>query len=128
VLVVANQTADTEKLLEVLKKKSDANFIVVMPQGEGTSGDPYERLAHVLRHMEEAGLEAVGQVVHPDPFTAIQNAVRFYPVDEIVISTFEPERSGWLRSDLIERVKDATHKPVEHIIVEQSDAKEESAA
>ena len=40
----------------------------------------------------------------PDPFTAIQNALQFYPVDEIVISTLPGERSGWLRADLIERV------------------------
>jgi hypothetical protein len=87
-----------------------------MPQGEGAEGDPYERLATVLRKLEESGVDAVGQVVHPDPFTAIQNAVRYYPVDEIIISTFEPEKSGWLRADLVGRVKGATGKPVEHVV------------
>ena len=38
--------------------------------------------------------------MHPDPYTAIQNALQFYNVDEIVISTFPDERSGWMRSDL----------------------------
>lgn len=128
VLVVANQTADTDKLFETLKAKQGSSFIVILPQGEGAAGDPYERLAHVLRHMEEQGLEAVGQVVHPDPFTAIQNAVRFYSVDEIVISTFEPERSGWLRADLVERVKTATAKPVEHVVVAMRDARREESA
>lgn len=128
VLVVANQTADTDKLLDALKERTGSHFIVVMPQGAGGAGDPYDRLAHVLRHMEEQGLDAVGQVVHPDPFTAIQNAIRFYPVDEIVISTFEPERSGWLRADLVDRVKDATGKPVEHVVVEMGDARKEGSA
>jgi hypothetical protein len=73
-------------------------------------------LAHVLRRLEDEGVNAVGQVVHPDPFTAIQNAVQWYPVDDIIISTFEPERSGWLRADLVGRVKSATGKPVEHMI------------
>jgi hypothetical protein len=54
--------------------------------------------------------------VHPDPFTAIQNAVRWYPVDDIIISTFAPERSGWLRADLVGRVRSATGKPVEHVV------------
>ena len=118
-LVVANQTVETQQLFDALKRKAAEGphrFVVIMPQGEGGGGDPYERLAHVLQHLEDEGLDAVGQVVHPDPFTAIQNAVRYYPVDDIVISTFEAERSGWLRSDLIERVKAATHKPVEHIV------------
>jgi biopolymer transport protein ExbD len=122
-LVVANQTIENEKLFEALKEKArggEHRFVVIMPQGEGAGGDPYERLAHVLQHLEEAGLDAVGQVVHPDPFTAIQNAVRYYPVDDIIISTFEPERSGWLRTDLIERVRNATNKPVDHVIAEEA--------
>ena len=43
--------------------------------------------------------------MHPDPFTAIQNALQFYAVDDIVISTFPETRSGWLRGDLIGRVQ-----------------------
>jgi len=124
--VVANQTVDTDQLFATLKEKAadgPRRFVVIMPQGEGGGGDPYARLAQVLSHLEEAGLDAVGQVVHPDPFTAIQNAVRYYPVDDIVISTFEPERSGWMRSDLIERVKNATHKPVEHVVADGAPSK-----
>jgi hypothetical protein len=118
-LVVANQTLEDQHLLDLIKSRaSDGQhrFVLIMPQGEGAEGDPYERLAHVLRKLEEMGVDAVGQVVHPDPFTAIQNAVRWYPVDDIIISTFAPERSGWLRADLVDRVKSATGKPVEHIV------------
>ena len=118
-LVVANQTVEDQHLLDLIKSRSSDGrhrFVLIMPQGEGAEGDPYERLAHVLRRLEDAGVDAVGQVVHPDPFTAIQNAVQWYPVDDIIISTFEPERSGWLRADLVGRVKSATGTPVEHVI------------
>ena len=118
-LVVANQTVEDQQLLDLIKSRaSDGKhrFVLIMPQGEGAEGDPYERLAHVLRRLEELGVDAVGQVVHPDPFTAIQNAVQWYPVDDIIISTFAPEKSGWLRADLVGRVKSATGKPVEHVI------------
>jgi hypothetical protein len=37
-------------------------------------------------------------------------------VDDIVISTFAATQSGWLRADLIERVRAATDRPVEHIV------------
>ena len=63
-----------------------------------------------------------------DPFTAIQNALQFYAVDEIVISTFPNERSGWLRTDLIGRVQAATGKHVEHVVVKPSEAPEEASA
>jgi hypothetical protein len=118
-LVVANQTVADQQLLDLIKERAADGrhrFVLIMPQGEGGEGDPYERLAQVLRRLEEEHIEAVGQVVHPDPFTAIQNAVRWYPVDEIIISTFAPERSGWLRADLVGRVRSATGKPVEHIV------------
>ncbi len=70
----------------------------------------------MLAELEAAGLQAVGQVVHPDPYTAIQNALQFYGPDDIVISTFPETRSGWLRADLVGRVEASTGKPVEHIV------------
>jgi hypothetical protein len=124
-LVVANQTVSGRELLEHLKRKAEdepRRFIVISPQsggdGDSDSGDPHERLAHTLRALEEEGLEAVGQVVHPDPYTAIQNALQFYAPDDIVISTFPETRSGWLRSDLIGRVQASTGKQVDHVVSE----------
>jgi hypothetical protein len=89
---------------------------VICPAGEG--GEAADRLAHTLKALEDGGLEAIGQVTHPDPYTAIQTAVQFYNPDEIVISTFPETRSGWLRANLIERVQEATNKPVQHVVVE----------
>jgi hypothetical protein len=123
-LVVANQTVSSRPLLEALKRKADEEprrFIVIAPQSEENGeGDAHERLAHTLKELEQAGLPAVGQVVHPDPFTAIQNALQFYAPDDIVISTFPETRSGWLRSDLVGRVQASTGKPVEHVVSEES--------
>ena len=130
-LVVANQTAGGEPLIGLLRGKaqeSPHSFIVVMPQGGAESGDAPERLAQVLDRLHSEGLEATGQVMPPDPFTAIQNALQFYAVDEIVISTFPGERSGWLRNDLIARVQGTTSKPVEHVVVNPSEAKEGATA
>jgi hypothetical protein len=126
VLVVANQTVGGDPLIAKLKEEaaeSPATFVVILPQGEsGEHGDAHQRLAHTLERLNDEGLEAVGQVMDPDPFTAIQNALQFYPADEIVISTFPETRSGWMRSDLIERVKRITSRPVEHVVVESEEA------
>jgi hypothetical protein len=43
------------------------------------------------------------------------NGLQFFRVQDIVISTLPATRSGWLRADLIERVRRATNKPVEHV-------------
>ncbi len=121
-LVVANQTVASRELLDALKKKASEGprrFIVIAPQSESNGdGDPHERLAQTLEELEKAGLPAVGQVEHHDPYTAIQNALQFYAPDDIVISTFPETRSGWLRNDLIGRVEASTGKPVEHVVSE----------
>jgi hypothetical protein len=125
-LVVANQTVASPALLDVLRRKAQEErrrFIVICPEADTNGnggGDAAERLAHTLKALEDAGLEAIGQVVHPDPYTAIQNALQFYAPDDIVISTFPETRSGWLRSDLVGRVQTSTGKPVEHIVSEDA--------
>jgi biopolymer transport protein ExbD len=122
-LVVANQTVGDQHLLDLIKERAADGrhrFVLILPQGDGAEGDPYDRLATVLRQLEEAGVDAVGQVVRTDAFSAIQNAVHWYPVDEIIISTFEPDRSDWLKADVVGRVRSATGKPVEHVVAGQS--------
>src|SRR5436190_13841156 len=130
-LVVANQTVGGQPLIELLRKKAEDEphrFIVIAPQGDSTSEEAAERLAQTLKRLHGAGLEAAGQVLDPDPFTAIQNALQFYRVDEIVISTFPGEKSGWLRMNLIGRTRATTSLPVEHIEVSAEAAQEGAAA
>ena len=118
-LVVANQTVGGQALIDQLRQlaaQGPHRFIVVCPQGGAGEDDAHRRLAHTLKRLTDEGLQAIGQVTHPDPYTAIQQALHFYGVDEIVISTFPATRSGWLRSDLIGRVEASTDKPVHHVV------------
>lgn len=119
-LVVANQTVAGEELFKVLKEKAEEKprrFTVISPQSDSSSPmEAHERLARLLKRLQDEGLQAVGQVVHPDPYTAIHNALQFYGADEIVISTFPETRSGWLRGNLIGRVRASVSQPVEHVV------------
>jgi hypothetical protein len=126
-LVVANQTVAGQALidkLEQLAAEGPHRFIVVVPQGGAGEQEAHRRLAHTLERLNEQGVEAIGQVTHPDPYTAVQQGLRFYGVDEVVISTFPETRSGWLRADLVGRVEASTDKPVHHVVA--SDPPEEA--
>jgi len=123
-LVVANRTSSGEELVEHLVAKSASDkehlFIGVVPQqsGDGAAAKhARERLAAMLHRLHGAGLLASGMIGDPDPYTATVNALELFRVGEVVISTLPDERSGWLRSDLIGRVRKATPLPVEHIVV-----------
>ena len=66
----------------------------------------------------EEGIEAIGEVGDPDPYTATMDAIAEHHPDEVLISTYPAASSGWLRRDLIERIAEATHLPVEHVVVD----------
>ena len=136
-LAVANRTASGDELLEVLKAKAAAEgderervFVVVVPQ-EGGDGSATRRartrLALVLGRLREAGLTAAGMIGDPDPYTAIMNALQYFRVDNIVISTFAETKSGWLRADLIDRVRAASGKDVEHVVHQDSTSRTTAA-
>jgi hypothetical protein len=125
-LAVANRTASGDELFEALKTRAEAEtdrrgrlFVVVVPQegGDGTAvRRARTRLKLVLDRLHAANLLAAGTIGDPDPYTATMNALQYFRVDDIVISTLAATKSGWLRSDLIERVRRASNKPVEHVI------------
>ena len=73
----------------------------------------------MLDRLHAAGLLSSGMIGDPDPYTATMNALELFTVDDIVISTLPDERSGWLRSNLIERVRSASRVPVEHVVVDE---------
>jgi hypothetical protein len=131
-LVVANKTSSGEELLAHLRTKAAGEdrhlFIAVVPQHDGSGVAPREariRLAAMLDRMHSDGLLCAGMTGDPDPYTAIMNALELFRVDDVVISTLPGERSGWLRADLIGRVKGATSAPVEHV---EADAKATTTA
>jgi hypothetical protein len=126
-LAVANRTASGDELLEALRRRAEEFthdeyrqlFIVLVPQ-EGGDGAATRRartrLKLVLDRLHVRGMYAAGMIGDPDPYTAIINALQYFRVDDIVISTFAETKSGWLRADLIERVRRTTGKPVEHVV------------
>ncbi len=124
-LVLASRTSSGEELLERLKEKAAHDgwhlFIAVVPQHDGSGTAPREaraRLARMLDRMQSAGLLSSGMIGDPDPYNAAVNALELFTVDDVVISTFPDERSGWLRANLIERVSHATSAKVERVVVD----------
>jgi hypothetical protein len=124
-LVLASKTLGGDELLQRLGEKAASRerrlFVVIVPQPDGSGGAPKlarARLATMLDRLHSAGLVGSGMIGDPDPYTAAVNALELFRVDDVVISTLPDERSGWLRSNLIERVQHMTSAPVEHVVVD----------
>jgi hypothetical protein len=120
-LVVANQTVAGGELVGRLKELAEEGprrFIIVVPQDDGDGRAvkaARERLHRLLASLEDAGVVAAGMIGDPDPYHATMNAVQFFHISEIVISTLPENRSRWMADKLVDRVHSATNKPVEHV-------------
>lgn len=133
VLVVADQTATSDELLEALRSRAaerpTAFTLLVPPVPQGTSRvagpDPdetereqqeaEEKMHEGLERMREAGLEVEGRLGDSDPVAATEDAVNFEHYEEIVVSTERRQVSKWLRVDLPRRIEGATGRSVTHI-------------
>lgn len=122
VLVIANETVVSEELLGRIReraKEGPASFLIIAPQSDREGDDETEadrRLRRALTELRSDGIDAHGQIVHPDPFTAVMHATNDERIDEIIVSTYPGERSGWLRRDLIARLREKTGVPVQHVV------------
>ena len=132
-LVIANQTVAGEALLEEIRNRTrgrSSEVLVVTPALVGSraahwASDVDQGIELARRRMEQsllairaAGLQARGEIGDSDPSVAIEDALRQFPADEIVVSTLPPEKSRWLEHGVVDRTRAEVDLPVTHVIVD----------
>jgi len=121
VLVLANQTVLGQPLLDAIHQRSaagPAEFTLLTP-ADAVGAE--RRLKGICQLMADAGIEATGHLGDPDPVVAVQNAMHDEQVDEVIVSTFPAATSGWLRRDVLGRIR-SFGLPVTHVVVTQQEA------
>jgi hypothetical protein len=123
VLVVANQTVLGDALLEKIRQRAaagPAGFLIISPQGDsdGSYEEAERRLLRAVTTLRSEGLDVHGQISHPDPYAAVMQTLDDERVNEIIVSTFPGARSGWLRRDLVGRLRADGKLPLEHVVVD----------
>jgi hypothetical protein len=132
-LVVANQTVAGQGLLAEIRRRCqgrDCEVFVVAPALAGSRAAHWasdiddgialarERLQASLAGIDRLGLSAAGEIGDSDPNLAIEDALRHFPADEVVISTHPPERSRWLEHGVVDRARAGLALPVTHVVVD----------
>jgi hypothetical protein len=132
VLDVANETVGGEELMSAIGELAlagKARFFVVSPalnsrlktwtsDEDPARAEAQKRLAATLSRLGSVGVEARGEVGDVDPLVAIEDAVRSFRPDEIVVSTHPPGRSNWLERGVVEAVRERYDVPVNHVVVD----------
>lgn len=141
-LVVANETVGGSELLAELRRHAagqKTEVLVVTPalnsplkhwvsDEDDARAAAADRQRASLQAMRSAGLDARGEVGDGDPMQAIDDALRTFAPDEIVISTHPAGRSHWLERDLVETVRERYEIPVTHVVVDLDAAPIEAEA
>ena len=132
ILVVANETVGGEALRECIRKKSEGyreQVLVVCPalnsplrhwvsDDDEARAEAQRRLDASLRRLGEAGITASGEVGDSEPLQAIEDALRTFGPDEVVISTHPEGRSHWLERGVVTSARARFAVPITHVVVD----------
>ena len=133
ILVIANETVGGQELLAILRRKAaegvPGRVLVVCPalnspvrtwasDEDGARAAAQSRLDASLAQLERDGIQAEGEVGDGDPLQAIEDALRTFGADEIIISTHPEGRSNWLERDVVGSARERFAVPITHVVVD----------
>jgi hypothetical protein len=133
ILVVANETVGGRALLDEIRNRTKsrrAEILVVTPaltssQLKHWVSDVDDAIVEAERRREESvrtisglGLEARGEVGDSDPNVAIEDALREFPANEVIVSTHPPQRSRWLERGVVDKAREEIDLPITHVVVD----------
>ena len=132
ILVVANETVGGHTLRSMILERSldvREEVLVVTPalnsplrhwvsDEDGARAAAQERLDDSLARLANAGVQARGEVGDGDPLQAMEDALRTFGADEIIISTHPEGRSNWLERGVVERARERFAVPITHVVVD----------
>ena len=132
ILVVANETVAGHTLRSMILERSldvREEVLVVTPalnsplkhwvsDEDDARAAAQERLDASLAKLAEAGVDARGEVGDGDPLQAMEDALRTFGADEIIISTHPEGRSNWLERGVVEKARERFAVPITHVVVD----------
>jgi Universal stress protein family len=132
ILVVANETVGGQTLRRMIQERSAdvrAEVLVVTPalnspirhwasDEDNARAAAQERLTSSLERLKALGVHARGEVGDGDPLQAIEDALRTFGADEIILSTHPEGRSHWLERGVVTKARERFAVPVTHVVVD----------
>ena len=139
ILVVANETVGGSTLRDRIHERSEgvrAQVLVVAPalntpirhwasDEDGARAVAETRLEESLGRLRSGGIDARGEVGDSEPLQAIEDALRTFGADEIIISTHPEGRSQWLERGVVSQARERFAVPITHVVVDLDADREE---
>jgi len=139
ILVIANETVGGERLRDEINRRSegyDEQVLVVTPalnsplrhwasDEDNARVEAQKRLDASLERLRSGGIDARGEVGDAEPLQAMEDALRLFGADEIIISTHPEGRSHWLEKNIVQAARERFAVPITHVVVDLEAEREE---
>ena len=130
--MIANETVGGEALRQQIERRGEgqrSRVLVVSPalnsplrhwasDEDPARAEARKRLDTSLERLRQSGIEADGEVGDAEPLQAIEDAVRTFGPDEIIISTHPEGRSHWLERGVVSGARERFAVPITHVVVD----------
>jgi hypothetical protein len=132
ILVIANETVGGGPLRDEIRRRAegyDEQVLVVCPalnspvrhwasDEDNARAEAQDRLDASLARLREAGVDAKGEVGDAEPLQAMEDSLRLFGPDEIIISTHPEGRSHWLERGIVDAARERFAVPITHVVVD----------
>jgi hypothetical protein len=132
ILVIANETVGGARLQEEVHRRSEGKkeeVLVICPalnsplkhwasDEDGARADAQDRLNASLARLRQQGIDAKGEIGDAEPLQAMEDALRLFGADEIIISTHPEGRSHWLEKGIVQGARERFAVPITHVVVD----------
>jgi GABA permease len=132
ILVVANETLPGAALhAEIARhvREQPTDVLVIAPvlvgpikywtdEDDTAREQAQSRLDATCRTLGELTVSVSGTIGDADPLRAVEDALREFGADEIIVSTHPPGRSNWLEQHVVERLRTFYEIPISHVVVD----------
>jgi len=132
ILVVANETLSGAALRDEIESRAggeDTEVFVVCPalntklktwtsDDDAARAQAHSRLQGMLDALDRDGFKATGDIGDGDPVQALEDSLRVFGADEVIVSTHPPGRSHWLERDVVEKARERFDVPITHVVVD----------
>jgi hypothetical protein len=139
ILVIANETVGGETLQRRIRERAEEfreDVLVVAPalnsplrhwasDEDSARAAAQTRVEASVAQLREAGISARGEVGDAEPLQAIEDALRTFGADEIIISTHPEGRSNWLEKGIVSGARERFAVPITHVVVDLEAEREE---
>jgi hypothetical protein len=139
ILVIANETVGGQTLRSCIQRRAEGvreEILVVVPalnspirhwasDEDDARARAQDRLEASLARLRDDGVNARGEVGDSDPVQAIEDALRTFGADEIIISTHPEGRSNWLERGVVSGARERFAVPITHVVVDLEIEREE---